>query len=162
MTVKEFKDWLMPGATAIENKYGIPALFDIAQAALESGWGRSAIGNNIYGIKALGKWTGKKQLVTTTEYHDNQLFKYPEIISITPLPNGRFKYLVKDWFRDYDTIEQCLEDHARILLQPRYKNAFNFKDDPNLFAVEIEKGGYATAPGYAKTIQRIIKMLQSV
>lgn len=162
MKPQEFKTMLFPGALEIEKQYGIPALFTVAQAALESGWGNAAIGNNLFGIKAGAAYTGKKKLVTTTEYHNTNDVKYPEIISITQLPNGRFRYVVKDWFRDYDSIQDCLQGHANVLLLPRYKNAFLHKDDPNKFAEEIEKGGYATAPGYANLIKPIIAMLKKM
>ncbi|MBK8573210.1 MAG: glucosaminidase domain-containing protein [Holophagaceae bacterium] len=47
----------------------------LAQAALETGWGRKAIKDaagqesyNLFGIKAGRHWTGKTVAVTTTEY----------------------------------------------------------------------------------------------
>lgn len=162
MKPHEFKEMLLPGAIAIEEKYKIPHLFTIAQAALESGWGKYAIGKNLFGIKAGKNYPYKKQLVVTTEYHNTNDVQYPEIISINQLPNGRYKYVIKDWFRDYDTIEECLQGHANVLLLPRYKAAFEHTSDPYLFADEIEKGGYATAPGYANLIKPIIFMLKKM
>jgi len=153
--VIDFFNKLKISSQNIEEKYKIPYLFTIAQAALESGWGKSAIGENLFGIKAGKNWTGKKKLITTTEYLPNKNYKFPEIISIVPQQSGKFKYVVKDWFRDYDNLEDCLYDHAKVILLPRYKAAFQYTD-PYKFAVEIEKGGYATAPNYAKTINSVI------
>ena len=47
MTPKEFVAWIYPAAERIGE---ISPLFVTAQAALESGWGKSAIGNNLFGI----------------------------------------------------------------------------------------------------------------
>lgn len=155
MTPKEFVDKLLLPAKAIEVQYKIPYVFTIAQAALESGWGRHSIGNNLFGIKADKNWTGLKKLVTTTEYHNNDNYKYPEIISITKQGNV-YLYRVKDWFRDYATLEECLIDHAKFLIEnKRYKKAFEFTD-PIDFAREVAKAGYATSPIYFETMKNMI------
>lgn len=97
MTPKEFINWIYPEAA----KGDISAVFVTAQAALESGWGKSAIGNNLFGITK-GSWTGAVELVTTTEYFNRPdvSFKAPEkVLSVTNLGNGRYKYNVKRLFR---------------------------------------------------------------
>ncbi len=57
---------------------------DIAQAALESGWGKSAPGNMFFGVKA-SKTTpeNKKQLLATVEVlsDEKQGYRFPEVIS---------------------------------------------------------------------------------
>ncbi|HEY0192535.1 MAG TPA: glucosaminidase domain-containing protein [Kofleriaceae bacterium] len=149
-------------AVELENKDGVPALFTLAQGALESGWGRSAIGNALFGIKADASWKGKKQLVTTTEFFsdDKQGHRFPEVISITP-SGGKFKYVVKDWFRDYETAEEGLADHSSFLLKnKRYAPAFN-TESPEAFATAIAKAGYATDPGYAETLKSVIRTVRS-
>jgi flagellum-specific peptidoglycan hydrolase FlgJ len=46
----------------------------------------------------------------------------------------------KEPFRVYDTIEESFRDHARFLIEnPRYKNAFQYSDDPVKFALEVAK-----------------------
>ena len=157
MTQSEFVNKLLGPAQKLERKSGVPALFTIAQAALESGWGVHAIGNNLFGIKANPSWTGKTKTVTTTEYFNdqNQGGKFAEVISITP-ENGRYKYVVKDSFRDYDSLQDCLEDHTKFLVEnSRYAKAFK-TSDPYLFADEVAKAGYATAPAYASTLKSVI------
>lgn len=157
-TPEQFLRAAIEPAKSIENKHDIPFEFILAQSALESGWGKSAIGNNIFGIKANKSWTGRKVLVTTTEYHSTNNVHYPEIISIIPM-NGKFKYTVKDYFRDYDSIEDCLLDHAKFLIEnKRYSKAFEYKDAEN-FALEVAKAGYATAPDYST---QLISMIHSV
>ncbi|MFC2441452.1 MAG: glucosaminidase domain-containing protein, partial [Capnocytophaga ochracea] len=68
MTPKEFIKQYKPFALETERKTGISHLFILAQAALESGWGKNVTGNMFFGVKA-GKETpaSKKQLVRTTE-----------------------------------------------------------------------------------------------
>ena len=150
------------GAIALESKDGVPALFTLAQGALESGWGEKAIGNALFGIKAGANWKGKKQLVTTTEYFkdDKQGGRFPEVLSIEKVTEGsnagKYKYRVKDWFRDYDTVEEGLEDHSAFLMtNKRYAPAFN-TETPEDFAQAVADAGYATAAGYGGTLKSMI------
>lgn len=150
-------------AASLENKDGIPALFTLAQGALESGWGEKAIDNALFGIKAGASWTGKKQLVTTTEYFadDKQGSKFPEVISITKVADHKYKYIVKDYFRDYDTVEEGLADHSAFLItNKRYAPAFN-TTTPEAFAQAVADAGYATADGYGATLKSMIASVKS-
>ena len=161
MTPQEFSKWLYPIALTFEQTTHVPALFLVAQAAVESGWNKSAIGKNLFGITAGPSWTGKKQLVQTTEYHDTKDVKYPEIISIVWDANyKKWRYSCKRYFRDYDTTEECLRDHFKILSQPNFKPAFAFLPDIKLFAQAIQKGGYATDPHYADTIMSVVNSVK--
>jgi len=60
MTPKEFIKQYKPFALETERKTGISHLFILAQAALESGWGKSVPGNMFFGVKA-GKDTPAKR-----------------------------------------------------------------------------------------------------
>ena len=55
MTVNDFVAWVYPEACKGE----ISPVFVTAQAALESGWGKSGIGNNLFGITKGSSWTGR-------------------------------------------------------------------------------------------------------
>ena len=144
----------------ISERYGIPTIFALAQAALESGYGSKVKGNNIFNIKPGSNWNGAKQLFTTTEYHDTAAVKYPSVLRIEKLSDGRFKYTVKDYFRAYQSPEQSFEDHAKLLTSlSRYKKAFNYKNNPEQFAREIAAGGYATAKNYANDIIYIMQQI---
>jgi len=152
---EEFVNALKKPAFDIEREYGIPALFVIAQAALESGWGKNTIGNNLFGIKAGNDWNGLKRLVVTTEYSNCNNLQYPEILKIEKKGN-LYKYTVKDWFRDYETLEEGLLDHVKFLLQnKRYEKAFKYTDAKK-FAKEIAKAGYATDPNYYYNLYAVI------
>ena len=165
MTPNEFIKQYKLYALQTERKTGISHLFTLAQAALESGWGKNVPGNMFFGVKA-GKDTPseKKQLLTTTEILSSPNLKhlFPLVISVKMLPNGKYKYTIKDWFRKYDTPEECFTDHAQFFFKnKRYAKALLVRSDPYKFAEEVAKAGYATATNYADSLKKIIKMLES-
>lgn len=117
----------------------------VAQAALETGWGKAAIGNNVFGIKADPGWNGAKQLRRTWEQR----------------PDGS-TYFVNDWFRDYPTLADGVWDHFRFLKEnARYANVFDHDDtvsDLEYFH-QLQADGYATDLNYAS---KLGAMLDSV
>ena len=160
MTPKEFIKQYKPFALETERKTGISHLFILAQAALETGWAKSVPGNMFFGVKA-GKDTpvNKKQLLNTTEVlnEPNLGYKFPQVMSIYKLPNGKYKYEVKDWFRKYDTPEESFTDHAQFFIKnERYAEALKVKSDPYKFAEEVAKARYATATNYADSLKKVI------
>ena len=160
MTIYQFITTLKPFADEIQQKYGIPIEVSLGQAALESAWGKKAPGNMYFGVKAGKDWTGKKQLITTTEYHSTDNVRYPEIISVIKLTDGKYKYKVKDWFRAYDSPAGSFNDYAKILKKDRYKKAFDYINDPYKFIQEVAKAGYATAPTYYEYMVRMINTIK--
>jgi len=164
MTPKDFVTQFYPFAKQSQDKTGISAIAVLAQAALESGWGKAAVGNMFFGVKDTDGVNGNEQLLVTTEYSKRADLKFPEIISITPvIKNGQkyFKYKVKDYFRKYDTPEQSFTDHCNFLLaNPRYKAALAVKSDPYAFVDAIAAAGYATAPNYSAILKSIISQIE--
>lgn len=137
----------MMGASEVTaGKIGCSPQAVVAQAALESGWGAAAIGNNVFGIKAGGSWAGKRQLVWTREVINGQ------------------SIMIQDWFRDYDSLADCIADHFEFLKRnTRYAAAGVFdyddsKSDEDYFAA-LKRAGYATDPDY---VSSLIAMLRSV
>lgn len=125
-------------AKAIKAKYRIPVSVLIAQAALESGWGRHVKGNAYFGIKAHGT-KGATTQFNTTEF-----------------VNGKATSL-SDSFRAYANFKEAAEDYGKFLTSnPRYKAAFAYTNDPLKFAEQLHLAGYATDPGYAKKLKAII------
>lgn len=160
---KQFVDTYLPFARQTEHKTGIDARFILAQAALETGWGESAPGNMFFGVKAdAGKVPeDKRQLVVTKEILSHQNAQFPVLISLTPMSNGKFLYVVKDWFRKYDSPEESFTDHANFFFEnKRYANALIVKNDPYLFAEEVAKAGYATSPDYARVLKSVIRTVE--
>ncbi|EMM6514681.1 MULTISPECIES: flagellar assembly peptidoglycan hydrolase FlgJ [Enterobacter] len=121
----------------------------LAQAALESGWGKREIpaadgspSHNLFGIKATGDWRGKTTEITTTEYI-----------------NG-VKQKVKAAFRVYDSYEHALKDYAALLTKnPRYRGVAQ-SASPEQGAKALQAGGYATDPAYAKKLITIIQKVK--
>ena len=130
---KAFINKILPGAIKAQYECGVLASLTLAQSILESGWGKAAIGNNLFGIKATSSWTGKKQFVWTTEYVNGKSGKY------------------QLWFRDYSSIDDSIEDHAKLLTMPRYKNVLMSVDYIGA-CKQVQACGYATDPNYAKML----------
>lgn len=129
---------ILDGAMAAQKKTGILTSLTLAQAALESGWGNSSIGNNIFGIKATASWKGKKRKIKTAEY------------------SGGKKGYYDLWFRDYDTIEDSILDHGKLLTYPRYAKVRAAKTYAEACRA-IQAAGYATDPKYAEKLISLIK-----
>ena len=164
MTPKEFITKFLPFALETERKTGISALFILAQSALETGWGKYAPGNMMFGVKAtVSTPPEKRQLVQTTEILSTDKAKFPVIIKIEKRPDGRYKYTVKDWFRKYDSPEESFTDHARLFLtNKRYAKALEVKTDPYKFAEEVAKAGYATEPTYVERLKGVIRKVEEI
>ena len=94
--------------------------FVTAQAILESGWGKSRVGQfNLFGITRGSAWKGRTVLVLTHEYFNtpSRQFAAPErIVSVAKCKTGnRWYYTVYRLFKDFDSLEECLEEHTRLL-----------------------------------------------
>src|SRR5690242_882218 len=101
----EFISLIKEGAINAQKQYGICASMTIAQAILESGWGKYIVGNNIFGIKWQEGCGYDKQLLPTTEYRNGE------------------KISIQDWFRKYDNLDDSIFDHAQFLIKnSRYSN----------------------------------------
>lgn len=170
MTQKDFIKTYKPFALESERKTGISVIFILAQAGLESAWGKSPIGNNFFGIKVPKSLVSstpkeKKQLLRTTEVlsSPNEKSKFPEVISITKRTDGKYLYVVRDWFMKYANPEECFTDHANFFFRnKRYAKALEVKADPYKFAEEIAEAGYATAPNYAESLKTLIKEIEKI
>lgn len=95
-------------AAADMQKSGVLASLTIAQAILESGWGKSGLtvkANALFGIKAGTSWKGRVYSTKTQECYDGVNFT-----TVTAL------------FRAYDSWEESVEDHSALLTgAARYK-----------------------------------------
>lgn len=162
MTPKEFVKKYKPFALETERKTGISHLFILAQSALETGWGNSAPGNMMFGVKAkAGTPPEKRQLVITKEVLSSPNVAFPEIIRVTKRADGNYLYEVKDWFRKYDSPEESFTDHANLFLKnKRYAKALLVRSDPYKFAEEVAQAGYATEPTYAERLKGVIDTIK--
>ncbi|WP_173053812.1 sporangiospore maturation cell wall hydrolase GsmA [Phytohabitans houttuyneae] len=127
-------------------QYKVPASVTIAQAILESGWGGSWLtrrDHSYFGIKCFGSPGGIAvgcRTYATTECDGNKCYR------------------TSASFRAYRNATGSFADHGRFLtVNPRYKKAFAYSRDPNRFAIEIHKAGYATSPTYAQNLIDLMK-----
>ncbi len=165
MSPMEFIIQFYPHARRCQEKTGISAVVILAQAALESAWGDAAPGNMFFGAKDTDEINGNEQLLVTIEYSRRSDLKFPQIISITPVDRrGKkyFRYKVKDYFRKYDTPEECFVEHANFFfLNPRYSQALKVKENTERFIEEIASAGYATDPDYASKLKSIARKISN-
>ena len=142
---REFAARIWPYAADASRSTGIPAHFLVAQAALETGWGRSeprgADGRpsyNVFGIKAGRSWSGPTVDAVTTEYVDGSPQRQTER------------------FRAYGSYTEAFQDYTNVLASnPRYAGVLGTQD-ATAFARGLQKAGYATDPIYADKLARII------
>jgi flagellar protein FlgJ len=164
MKPKDFVAKYKPFALETQTKTGICFKATLAQAAVESGWGEAAPGNMFFGVKDSDGINGNEQLLVTTEYSRRADLKFPVIISIKPIiKNGvkMFKYQVKDYFRKYNTPEECFTDHCTFFFtNKRYEKALKVKTEANKFIDAIAYAGYATDPNYANTLKKVVLMIE--
>jgi len=144
--VDQFVNRMGASAQAASNASGVPAPLILAQAALESGWGKREIraddgtqSFNLFGIKADRSWQGPVVETTTTEYVDGE----PQRI--------RAK------FRAYASYDEAFTDYARFMTRnPRYANVLA-TDNPTEAAHGLQRAGYATDPQYGQKLVRIMQ-----
>ena len=139
LSPSQFGKTFGPAAAAASRQTGVPASIILAQAALETGWGASAkaVSKNLFGIKGTGP-AGSVRLPTTEYVH------------------GR-KIHIKAKFRKYHNWAESIADHGRLLQTSRYRNAMRYKNDPDRFAKELQRAGYATDPRYASKLISIMR-----
>ena len=137
MIPAEFIMRLSKPAMESQIKSGVPACITIAQAALESGWGESALtktGNNLFGIKADSLWRGQTLIMNTKEFIKGQWVVVPAL------------------WRKYASWQASIEDHVAFLkCNPRYSPCFQCSTS-EAFARALAKAGYATDPIYADKV----------
>ncbi len=161
MLPKDFVATYLPFALETQRKTGISAIATLAQAALESGWGERAPGNMFFGMKDADGRNGNEQLIRTVEYLSRPDAKFPEVISVKKVGPRRWKYIVKDYFRKYDTPEGSFTHHAELFVKaPRYAKALAAGSNPFDFFREIAAAGYATAPDYFKVLTAVARLIE--
>jgi peptidoglycan hydrolase FlgJ len=142
-SAQEFVDAIRPHAEKAAAELGVPARALIAQAALETGWGKhmatqkdGGSGYNLFGVKATG-WSGASQTAQTSEYE-----------------NGQWSSQQAS-FRSYGSIGQSFDDYVQMLKNnPRYADALR-SGDVHGFAHGLQKAGYATDPHYAQKLMKV-------
>lgn len=125
---------------------GIPASIKLAQGLMESDWGRSdlaTVGNNHFGIKCGGSWTGGTYYKEDDDYDKD----------------GKLK---KSCFRAYANVAESYIAHTEFLSKPRSSKRYDFlfllrPTDYKGWAHGLSRAGYATDPKYPQKLITIIE-----
>lgn len=170
-----------PYALQSQQNTGVPAVVTLAQAAIESGYGKYAYGNNFFGIKASPSWKGEIQRLKTWECgktgNPTTDGIKDEIIQIFPkgatggnklCPNHSYRVWGK--FRKYASPRDSFIDHANFLkTNKRYAKAFDYTNNPNQFAIEVGLAGYnstiagySTNPAYGQELSNLINKIKII
>jgi len=138
---EQFISELLPHANEAARELGVDPRALIAQAALETGWGRSQPGgdsHNLFGIKAGANWNGASVQANTEEFDAGVASR--DVAS----------------FRAYGSPRESVEDYVRLIRDnPRYAGAMNTGSDIQAFGNALQRGGYATDPDYVRKLAAV-------
>lgn len=113
----------------------------IAQAILESGWGKSSLASkyhNYFGLKCGSAWKGKSVNLNTKEEY--KAGTYTDI---------------KANFRVYDSMEEGIKGYFEFIQYTRYANLKGITD-PKKYLETIKADGYATSSKYVENNYKLI------
>ena len=147
--VDAFIEKLRPHAEAAARASGIPVQYLLAQAGLETGWGKSlprtATGDtshNLFGIKAGAQWKGAIADAATREVVAGD--------SIRTVQR----------FRAYGSFTDAFKDFAALLRDSaRFSGVMAKTGDARAYAEGLQRAGYATDPHYAAKLARSIELV---
>ena len=145
-TPESFVQHLWPLAQRAGQQLGVEPKVLLAQAALETGWGRNINKNadgsssyNLFNIKSDGRWQGDAVNVSTLEFRDG--------IAVKEAAR----------FRAYSGYAGSFNDYVDFIQSnPRYHTALQQAEDPERYSHALQQAGYATDPGYANKIMGIV------
>lgn len=146
-TSDSFVEHLWPWAKEAAGLLGLKPQALLAQAALETGWGRfqmkradGAPAFNLFGIKADGRWQGDRVVRETLEYEQGLAVRRREA------------------FRAYSSYADSFRDYVDFLRSsPRYGKALALGEDAGAYFAELQRAGYATDPAYAEKIRAVME-----
>lgn len=149
---EDFVRQMLPHAEQAARELGVDAEALVAQAALETGWGRSVPCNskgdcsfNLFGIKAGSQWSGATVNVPTIEFEEG-------------IPVRRVER-----FRAYESPAASFRDYAALIRNnSRYENALGTGGDFASFASALQRGGYATDPKYADKVTAVANQVRDM
>nr|WP_314528116.1 flagellar assembly peptidoglycan hydrolase FlgJ [uncultured Pseudomonas sp.] len=147
----EFVNAMLPMAKEAADRIGVDPRYLVAQAALETGWGKSVMraqdgssSHNLFGIKASSNWKGDSARAITSEFRNGEMVKETA------------------QFRSYDSYKDSFHDLVTLLqTNNRYQDVVKSADNPEQFVRELQKAGYATDPNYASKISQIARQMTS-
>ena len=147
MTNEQFLAASIPAAQQSQRDTRVPTSVTLAQAILESGWGRSSLSandRNFFGMKCFNNAPGS--YAAGCHAYTTQECTTAGVCSTTVAT-----------FRTYASAAASFTDHGMALKNlSRYAAAFTYVNDPNQFIAEVHKGGYATDPLYTTKLVNLM------
>lgn len=135
---QRFAATLAPLLQGAAQSLGVSPNVLLAQAALESGWGRSMPGNNLFGVKAGAGWSGG-----TVQAYTHEASATGEVGQTTQ-------------FRAYPSLAAAVADYVQLIAHnARYRAALSAGGDPLAYGQALVAGGYATDPDYASKLAAV-------
>jgi flagellar protein FlgJ len=136
--IRSFTDQLGPLLQEAGRQLGVSPRILLAQAALETGWGRSVVGNNVFGIKASPSWQGSEVTTTTHEVEAGQMVQRQAS------------------FRSYPSLDAAVQDYVALVGgSHRYQAVIGVGDNAAAYAQGLLAGGYATDTEYAHKLEAV-------
>ena len=114
----------------------------IAQAIIESGWGKSGLASkyhNYFGLKCGSSWKGGSVNMATKEEYK------PGVVTN-----------IRDNFRTYEDFDAGIRGYFEFINKSRYTNLKGVKS-PEEYVRRIKADGYATSSKYVDTIMKVIR-----
>lgn len=143
MTNSEFIEQIATYVKKYAYLYGIEVHSPIiAQAILESGWGKSSLASkyhNYFGLKCGGAWKGKSVNMQTSEEYEVGVHTQ-----------------IRDNFRVFDDMESGVKGYFDFINYSRYANLKGVTD-PEEYCRRIKADGYATSSRYVDSLLRVIR-----
>jgi len=144
-TPEDFVKKLWASSKQAASALGLSPELLLAQAALETNWGKSVIAqnqtnssHNLFNIKADPSWTDKTVSVDALEQMDGVLVKQ------------------KSAFRSYDSFQASFQDYVNFLkTNDKYSEALSKTSNPDQYMSSLQKAGYATDQNYADKVMKI-------
>jgi len=140
-----FISQVWPDAAQAAQQLGVHPVSLIAQAALETNWGRNvprtsggASSNNLFGVKAGASWSGASVSAGTQEF-----------VGGAAQPTSAA-------FRAYASPGESFQDYVALIRNnPRLSAALGSGTSVASFATALQQAGYATDPDYARKVTAV-------
>ena len=142
----DFVKLVLPAINSAAQALGVSPLGVLAQAALETGWGKRMARNpdgspslNLFGIKADDGWDGARVAADSVEY------------------SGGVATPRRAAFRAYGSVAESVGDFAQLLQNsPRYREVVANGANAQAYVEQIGKSGYATDPQYGNKLNNLL------
>jgi flagellar protein FlgJ len=145
-TPEDFVTRLWSSAKQAAAELGVAPEVLLAQAALETDWGKKILpvgkgaemSHNLFNIKTGSNWNGSTTTADVLEVKEGVLEK------------------TKSTFRVYHSFMEGFMDYVRLIKQnPRYSDSMSKVGHPKEFVNALQQAGYATDQNYAEKVMKI-------